>query len=91
VVLKNGNSNPALFQQAVDLLNSLNVNIIGQETAGQVTSVTTFVDHTGKPYTINLLTEKLNVPQSRVKIDINPGASADLEITIGEDWKGSGQ
>ncbi|HEX9017627.1 MAG TPA: LytR C-terminal domain-containing protein, partial [Anaerolineaceae bacterium] len=88
VLLRAGNSKPELFQQAGSLLQSLNIQIAGTDNAGQIYANTTFIDHSGKPYTINYLIEKMGVPQSRIKIDFKPGSAADLEVIVGEDFTG---
>jgi hypothetical protein len=67
-------------------MRSLGVNLVSEGAAVQEYANTTFIDHTGNPYTIKYLQEKLGVPDSRVTIDFNPGAPADLEVILGNDY-----
>jgi LCP family protein required for cell wall assembly len=91
VMLRNGTQNPAVAQQGGTLLRELGVNVIGEEPAAQVYGATTFIDHTGNPYTIQYLREKLGVESSRIEIAFDPAAPVDLEVILGNDWTASQQ
>lgn len=86
VVLRNGTQRADMLPVGGAFIRSLGVNIVAEEAADQLYANTTFVDHSGNPYTIKYLKEKLNVPDGRVKIDFNPGAPADLEVILGNDY-----
>jgi LCP family protein required for cell wall assembly len=88
VLMRNGTLRPEVSQQGGDTLRALGVNLIAEDAAGREYANTTFIDHTGKPYTIKYLMEKLNVPASRIEIAFDPNAGADVEIIIGNDWAG---
>lgn len=89
VLFRNGTQRPEVSQQGVEALRALGVNIVAEDAAAREYANTTFIDHTGKPYTIKYLMEKLNVPASRIEIAFDPNAGADLEVIIGNDWGGS--
>jgi hypothetical protein len=86
VVVRNGTQSADVGQQGGAAIRSLGVNVVAEDAASQIYANTTFIDHTGKPYTIKYLIEKLNVPASRIQIDILPGAPADLEVILGNDY-----
>ncbi len=89
VQVRNGTRSADQAKAADDLLASKGVNVISAGKADTVYGVSQIVDHSGKPYTIRYIMEVLNVPQSRIKIAYDPNASADLELIVGLDWKGT--
>jgi polyisoprenyl-teichoic acid--peptidoglycan teichoic acid transferase len=91
VLVKNGARSADRGSQASVLFNTQGIQASDGGKADSIYSQTTIIDHSGKPYTIQYLTELLQIPSSRVKMDFNPDAPADLEITIGLDWKGAVQ
>ena len=50
--------------------------------------ITNIIDHTGKPYTIKLIMEKLGLTNVRVQQKLDPAAAVDLEVTVGADYQG---
>ena len=88
VVVRNGSQRADAGQQGGALMRSLGINVVAEDVAAQQAANTTFIDHTGKPYTIRYLMEVLNVPNSRIQIAFDPNAAADLEVVIGNDWVG---
>ncbi len=88
VLLRNGTVNPQSVQQVSELIRSLGFNLVGEEAASQAASVTTFIDHTGKPYTVKYLMDQMKLSDGRVQVKFDPNASADLEVVLGSDWKG---
>lgn len=91
VIARNGTAKVEVGQQGPAQLRALGVNVIAEDAAGSEYANTTFVDHTGNPYTIKYLMEALNVPNARVKIEFDPNAASDLEVIIGNDWAGPQQ
>jgi polyisoprenyl-teichoic acid--peptidoglycan teichoic acid transferase len=86
VVIMNGTATPGLASKTSEILRAEGLNIVGEENAEQATAVTTIYDYSGKPYTINYLIEKLNIPNSRIVNRFDPNAEVDLEIILGDDW-----
>jgi polyisoprenyl-teichoic acid--peptidoglycan teichoic acid transferase len=89
VMVLNGTRKADQEKKAGDLLRSQGIDVTGEGSSKQAYSQTTFVDHSGKPYTIRYLIEVLKVPQSRIKVAFDPAASVDVEVMIGSDWTGS--
>ena len=88
VLVMNGTRNAAQAKAASEFLRGQGVTAVGEASSGQVYGVTQIIDHSGKPYTIRYIMEVLNVPESRIKIDYDPNADADMELIIGIDWSG---
>ncbi len=86
VVIRNGTQRADVLQVGGAFIRSLGVNVVAEDAASQEYANTTFVDYTGNPYTIKYLQEQLGVPDSRIKIEFNPGAPADLEVILGNDY-----
>lgn len=86
VMVRNGTQNPAVAQAGEETLRSLGVNVIAVDAAGQAYANTTFIDHTGNPYTIRYLIETLKLENSRVQIQFDPNSQVDLEVIFGNDW-----
>lgn len=87
VIFRNATGKPELGTQAGDLMRSLGVQITGEEAAA-ANGQTTIVDHTGKPYTIKLLMEKLNLPNARITSKFDPASPVDIELNLGTDYTG---
>lgn len=86
VLIKDATGKDGLAQQAADYLTGQGMQVTGVEPAGTVSGVTTLVDHTGKPYTSQMLITKLNVPNATVQFKLDTNASVDLELMLGADY-----
>jgi len=86
VVIKNGTAVAGLATKTSELLRADGLNIVSEANADQATSVTTIYDYTGKPYTINYLITKLNIPNYRIVNRYDPTSQVDLDLVLGDDW-----
>jgi len=86
VIIKNGTVTAGLATKTGELLRADGLNIVGEENADQAAANTTIYDYSGKPYTINYLISRLNVPNSRIVNRFDPNSQVDIEIVLGDDW-----
>ena len=87
VLLKDATGKPGLAQQASDFLTGQGMQIVGIEPAN-ASGVSTIIDHTGKPYTSQMLITKLNLPNAVVQSKLDPNAAVDVELVLGADYTG---
>ena len=88
VLLKDATGQPGLAQQASDYLTGQGMEIVGIEPAA-ASGVSTIIDHTGKPYTSQMLISKLNLPNAAVQSKLDANAAVDLELVLGADYTGN--
>lgn len=83
----NGSTAGGLAQTTSDYLRQQGANIVQTGDAGKQYYATTIVDHTGRPFLVHYLAELMSVTQANIRLSYDPGASANVEVFLGEDWK----
>ncbi|NLH00139.1 MAG: LCP family protein [Chloroflexi bacterium] len=86
VVVNNGTLTAGVATRAGEILRGHNVNVVAEGNAAQAASITTIVDHIGKPYTIRFIAETLGLSDVRVVNQFDPTAASDIEVILGNDW-----
>jgi LCP family protein required for cell wall assembly len=86
VALKNGTAIDGLASQTGEALAQLGINVVDETNADHEVSHTSIYVYAEKPYTLRLLREQLNVPESAVVFRITENPPADLEVVLGADW-----
>ena len=86
VEILNGTTVVGLAAETSDYLQNQGVNVTGAGNAAEETSLTTIIDYTGKPYTIQYLVQLLNIQTSQIfnRYDLN--SQVDITIILGNDW-----
>ena len=83
----NGTYTMGLELRTADFLKSKGLNVVGTANAAQLSGYTFVVDHTGRPYMLQYLKNLFNLKGFvQIVSRYDPGASADIEITLGDDW-----
>jgi polyisoprenyl-teichoic acid--peptidoglycan teichoic acid transferase len=76
-----------LANETGDYLKSLGINVVSADSAGQISSYTTVIDHRGRPYILKYLKELFRLEGSNQIISqYDPAAPAEIEIILGDDW-----
>jgi LCP family protein required for cell wall assembly len=83
VLIKNGSTTEGLASRTANYLSGLGINVVGEANADEVSSYSTIIDYTGKPYTISYLSQMLNVENSRVLNRYDPTSNVDVEVVLG--------
>jgi LCP family protein required for cell wall assembly len=86
VSVRNGTETIGLAARTDIYLRDLGVKVSEVTNAEQLYANTTLIDHTGKPYTIEYLTEIFRVAPSRIYHRHEPNSEIDVIILLGEDW-----
>ena len=86
IAIINGTQNPGLAKEVADYLRTEGYNIVetGQADRDDYTE-TIIVDYTGKTFTVEQLTEALNVPTEDVRPGSNPQSEVDIRAILGDD------
>ena len=86
VEILNGTTVVGLAAETSDYLQNQGVNVTGAGNAAEETSLTTIIDYTGKPYTIQYLVQLLNIQTSQIFNRYDPNSQVDITIILGNDW-----
>ena len=90
ITVLNGSGTNGLAGLTQDFLKTKEINVIGVGTAEQITSVTTIVDYSGRPYTVRYLLQVMGLPESTpIYNSFDPNSETDIAIIVGEDWAAS--
>jgi LCP family protein required for cell wall assembly len=86
--LLNGTFTEGLATKTAEYLNSLGTKISEENLGNAVEGFpyTTVTIYTGKPYTVGLLVETLNVQFNRIFLQYDPDNDVDVEVSLGNDW-----
>lgn len=76
----------SLLQRSGGYLQSQGVNITGLYQTSERTTLTTLIDHSGKPFTTSFLVDLMNISPSKIIFDYDPSNAVDIEIILGDDW-----
>jgi polyisoprenyl-teichoic acid--peptidoglycan teichoic acid transferase len=86
VSIQDGTGAQDLSERTAQYLQTQGVNVIEATGAAESAALTTIIDHTGKPFTSRFLVDLMGVSPQKIVYDYNPGAHADIEIILGDDW-----
>lgn len=81
-----GSGISGLAERTAEFLRTQGGNVIQVAQAGENYSLTTLVDHTGNPYSLQFLMTLLQVRPTKIISSYDPGSTVDLEIYLGSDW-----
>jgi len=90
VAVLNGTTTPGLAALTTELLTDLGVFVTSTDNADGLYAESTIFDYTGKPHTLQLLIERLNINPARIFHSYDPSSSVDIELILGNDWAASG-
>ncbi len=82
----NGTSTAGLAARTTDYLSTQNLNVTVTDNAQEIYQQTTIIDYTGKIYTIQYVSNLMNIPQSQIYHSYNPNSNVDIAIILGNDW-----
>ena len=82
----NASSSAGLASRTAEYLKSQGINVVETGNANQLSSTTEITFHTGKPYTVKFLVDLMKISPFRIRHFYDPASSADIVITVGEDW-----
>lgn len=88
VAVLNGAGVEGLAGQTADYLRSKNLNVTTVGNADRLDYPKTLViDYTGKPYTARYLKDLMNLSDSQILSQANPGNDVDIAVILGADWR----
>jgi len=86
VIIKNGTLTAGLAARTQEFLESKGIYVIDVANAEQTYKQTTIIDYAGKPYTVNFLSELLNISPDKIYQRFEPDNEAEVVVILGEDW-----
>jgi LCP family protein required for cell wall assembly len=86
VSVRNGTQTVGLAARTDEYLREVGINVIEVTNADQYYTLTTLIDYTGKPYTLEYLANLLRVSPSNVFHRYDPNSEIDLVVLLGDDW-----
>lgn len=89
VAVLNGSSMAGLATRTTEYLKSQGVNVTLTGNAEKLSPYTEITLYNGKPYTLKLLVELLNISPYRIYYVNDPNSQVDISVTLGEDWAAS--
>ena len=86
IAVFNGTSSPGLASETAEFLieNGINVTEVGN--SDKFKDETTIYDYSGKPFTIQLILNTMNLNQTRLFHRSDPSVEEDIVIILGTDW-----
>ena len=81
----NGTATSGLAGTTEQYLIEQGINVIEVGNA-DITTSTTIIDYTGKPYTVGFLMDLMKIQKTRYYNRYDPNSLVDIEIIIGADW-----
>lgn len=86
VTIQNQSHTAGLAEQTNQYLSSQGITVTGvSDTPGGLT-LTTLIDHTGRPFTSKYLANLMGINPIKIIFDENPASSVDIELLLGDDW-----
>ncbi len=86
VSIQNGTNAVGLAGSTAQYLNSIGMNVVNSSDNPQNATLTTLIDHSGKPYTSSYLVDLMGISALKIIHDYNPNSAADVEVILGNDW-----
>lgn len=82
----NGSSSLDLLTRTAQYLSSMGLKISETEDGSETMTLTTIIDHSGKPYTRKFLVDLLHISGFKIYSDFDPNSQIDIEVILGNDW-----
>ncbi len=86
VLVESGGHEEGLLQRTGEYLQGLGVNIAGLSQTAERTTLTTLIDHRGRPFTARFLVDLMGISPHKIIFDYDPNSTVDIEIILGDDW-----
>ena len=86
VSIQNGSQSAGLAELTSLYLQSMGMNVASVSDYPQIVTLTTLVDHTGKPHTASYLVDLVDISPIKIVYDYNPNSNVDIELILGNDW-----
>lgn len=86
ISLQNGTYTVGLAGRTSEYLTEMGLGIVDTSNADQVYELTTIIDYTGNPYTLQFLIDTLDVQPSRVFSSFDLNSPVDIAVLLGNDW-----
>lgn len=86
ISVRNGTYIPGLAATTEQFLASNNIKVRDVGNADQTYDTTTVIDYSGKPYTLQRLSQVMNIDSSRILTSYDPNSDYDVVIILGADW-----
>jgi LCP family protein required for cell wall assembly len=77
---------PGLASETTMYLLDEGLNVVHTGNATELTSITTIIDYTGMPYTVQYLVNLFNIPESNIYSRYSPNSEVDITVLLGDDW-----
>jgi hypothetical protein len=86
VAVINQSHTAGLAERTGQFLGSQGVNVTQTSDTPQNLTMTTIIDHTGKPFTTKYLVDLIGISPGKIIFDENLGSPVDIELLLGDDW-----
>jgi LCP family protein required for cell wall assembly len=86
VLVLNGTFTPGLASQTMEYLRASGLNTSDPGNANERYLVTTIIDYTGNPYTVEMIVELMSISPENVYHRYDVAGQADIVVIAGEDW-----
>ena len=86
VLVLNGTYSPGLASQTMEYLRASGLNTSDPGNANERYLVTTIIDYTGNPYTVEMIVELMSISPENVYHRYDVAGQADIVVIAGEDW-----
>ncbi len=86
VLVLNGTFSPGLASQTTEYLRASGLNTSEPGNANEHYLVTTIIDYTGNPHTVEMIVELMSIPPENVYHRYDVASQADIVVITGDDW-----
>jgi LCP family protein required for cell wall assembly len=86
VSIQNGTNTAGLAGSTAQYLESIGMNVVSSSNNPQNATLTTMIDHSGKPHTSSFLVDLMGISALKIIHDYNPNSQVDIEVILGNDW-----
>ncbi len=86
ISIQDGSQSGNLGSNTSQYLGSLGFKVAEVTGYHQQVTLTTLVDHTGKPHSTAYLVDLLGISENNIKFEYDPGNPVDIELILGLDW-----
>ncbi len=86
VLVLNGTFSAGLASQTTEYLRTSGINVTDPGNANETYAVTTIIDYTGNPHTVEMIVELMSISPEYVFHRYDVSNQADIVVIAGEDW-----
>jgi LCP family protein required for cell wall assembly len=86
VLVLNGTFSPGLASQTAEYLRAAGLNTIEPGNADEIYQITTIIDYTGNPNTVNKIVELMSISAEFIYHRYDVAGQADIVVITGDDW-----